>query len=84
MKKTGITINANNLFPVEKLKEYIKEALAVTDTLGPAIITKGNRPAYALIRLNDIEPEAVADRIKQARDSAKGSITTEYDKQEKI
>lgn len=85
MSKTTFTINAKTLFPIDKLKDCLKEAFAVSETIGPAIITKGNRPAYAIIRIRDNDPDsdpaaisrALAEQIDFARTSSKGHITTE-------
>lgn len=79
MPKTKLTINSKILFPIDKIKEHIKEAFAVSDTLGPAIITKGNRPAYAIIRIYDEKnvDHALAEQIAHARSAAKGTFTAE-------
>ena len=79
MPKIKMTINANTLFPISELKSRLKEVLKIADQIGPAIITKGNRPAYAVIRL-DIESElseVYAEQIALARANAKGKITSE-------
>lgn len=85
MSKTTFTINAKTLFPIDELKKHLKEALAVCDTLGPAIITKGNRPAYAVIRLDSERElhEAYIEQLALARANARGIIATESDEREK-
>lgn len=79
MPKTKLTINSKTLFPIDKIKEHIKEAFTVSDTLGPAIITKGNRPAYAIIRIGDDHDvdQTLAEEIAHARSASKGTFTTE-------
>jgi len=86
MSKTTFTINAKTLFPIDEIKKHIKEAFTVCDTLGPAIITKGNRPAYAVIRLdsNDEISDAMRDQLTLARANAKGKITVEPDGWKKL
>ena len=84
MSKTTFTINAKTLFPIDRLKDCLKEAFAVSETIGPAIITKGNRPTYAIVRIgeNDRHPDQselsqlLAEQIDLARVSSKGHITT--------
>ena len=79
MSKTTFTINAKTLFPIDKLKQHLKEAFTVSDTLGPAIITHNNRPAYAIVRIseNDDISQSLAEQIDLARRSSKGYITAE-------
>ena len=85
MPKTTFTINAKTLFPIDKLKDCLKEAFTVSETIGPAIITKGNRPAYAIVRIdeNGRHPnqnelrQLLAKQIDLARVSSRGKITTE-------
>ena len=72
MSKIRFTVNANALFPIGKLKNIPKEIFTAADRLGHAVITKDNRPAYALIPLN--ENDDLSDRIELAR-AAKGIIT---------
>ena len=84
MSKTIITINAKTLFPIDEIKKYLKEAFTVSETIGPAIITKGNRPAYAIVRIGDKDQysdpceinQLLAEQIDLARVSSKGHITT--------
>lgn len=84
MPKTKLTINAKTLFPVDKLKDHLCEALRVAKDLGSAIITQNNRPAYAIIRIDDDLNaddselnDRLAEQIIRARESAKGTLTTE-------
>ena len=79
MPKTKLTINSKTLFPIAEIKTRLKEAFTVSDTLGPAIITKGNRPAYAIIRIDDEHDvdHALAEQIAHARSASKGTFTTE-------
>ena len=87
MSKTTFTINAKTLFPIDKIKEHLKEAFTVSETLGPAIITKGNRPAYAIVRIDDNDlysdqdelRQYLADQIDLARVSSRGTVTTKSD-----
>ena len=84
MSKTTFTINAKTLFPIDKIREHLKEAFTVSETLGPAIITKGNRPAYAIVRIGNKDQypdqnelrQLLADQIDLARVSSRGIITT--------
>ena len=75
MSKIRFTVNANSLFPIGKLKNIPKEIFTIADQLGHAVITKDNRPAYALIPLNEIDD--LSDRIELARAAAKGKISVE-------
>lgn len=87
MPKVRITINANTLFPISDLKKHLKEAFTAAEKRGSAIITEKNRPAYALIRIDDNESntyinnkelsEALAEQIARVRSDAKGKLTTE-------
>ena len=83
MPKVRITINANTLFPISDLKKHLKEAFTAAEKLGSAIITEKNRPAYALIRINDnesknyVNSEELAEQIARVRSDAKGKLTTE-------
>lgn len=86
MPETKLTINSKILFPVEKLKEQLKEALKVARDLSPAIITQHNRPAYAIVRLDEAyavpkdnadKNDFLADQIKAAQKAANGKITFE-------
>lgn len=83
MSKVKITINANTLFPISDLKKHLKEVFTAAEKLGSAIITEKNRPAYALIRLDDnerkdyVSSEALAEQIARVRSDAKGKLTTE-------
>ncbi|MBQ3265949.1 MAG: hypothetical protein IJH07_09270 [Ruminococcus sp.] len=84
MPKTKLTINAKTLFPIDQLKKHLKEALAVCELFGSAIITQNNRPAYAIIRIDDDQRtdhrdlgNNLAEQIDLAHRSAKGNITTE-------
>lgn len=81
MPETKLTINSKILFPVEKLKEQLKEALKVARDLSPAIIIQHNRPAYAIVRLDEAyetsESDILSNQIKTAKDAAKGTITIE-------
>ena len=74
MSKIRFTVNANSLFPIGKLKNIPKEIFTAADRLGHAVITKDNRPAYALIPLN--ENDDLSDRIELAH-AAKGKITVD-------
>lgn len=84
MPETKLTINSKTLFPIEHLKENIKEALKIAKDLSPAIITQHNRPAYAIVRLDEAYPISQDDennllshQIKAAQATAKGKITFE-------
>ena len=84
MPETKLTINSKTLFPIEHLKENIKEALKIAKDLSPAIITQHNRPAFAIVRLDEAYPisqddenNLLADQIKAAQTTAKGRITFE-------
>ena len=86
MPETKLTINSKILFPVEKLREQLKEALKVARDLSPAIITQHNRPAFAIVRLDEAYPtpkdnadknDFLADQIKAAQKAANGKITFE-------
>ena len=81
MSKIKMTINAKTLFPISELKSRLKEALSIADQIGPAIITRGNRPAYAVSRLDsDSElSEAMYEHLSLACKRAKGNITCEND-----
>jgi hypothetical protein len=85
MSKTTFTINAKTLFPIDEIKKHIKEAFTIADQIGPAIITKGNRPAYAVIRLDSEGElsEAYSEQLDLARANARGIIATESDEREK-
>ncbi len=81
MPKTKLTINSKALFPIEHLKDQLREALKIAKDLSPAIITQHNRPAYAIVRLDKAyetgENDLLADQIKAARNTANGKITFE-------
>lgn len=86
MPETKLTINSKTLFPIEHLKENIKEALKIAKDLSPAIITQHNRPAYAIVRLDEAYPipldgsdenDLLKSQIKAAQATAKGKITVE-------
>lgn len=83
MPKVKITINANTLFPISDLKKHLKEAFTSAEKLGSAIITEKNRPAYALIRIDDNESnsyvniEAIAEQIARIRSDARGKLIIE-------
>lgn len=84
MPETKLTINSKTLFPIEHLKEQLKEALKIAKDLSPAIITEHNRPAFAIVRLDEAYPisqddenNLLADQIKAAQTTAKGRITFE-------
>ena len=81
MPETKRTINSKTLFPIEHLKDQLKEALKIAHDLSPAIITQHNRPAYAIVRLDEAyetgESDLLADQIKAARNTANGKITFE-------
>lgn len=86
MPETKLTINSKTLFPIEHLKEQLKEALKIARNLSPAIITQNNRPAYAIVRLDeayaipkdaDNKNDLLADQIKAAQKAANGTITFE-------
>ena len=86
MPETKLTINSKTLFPIEQLKEHLKEALKIAHDLSPAIITRHNRPAYAIVRLDEAYPtpkdstdtnELLTDQIKAAQKTANGKITFE-------
>jgi len=88
MHETKLTINSKTLFPIEHLKERLKEALKIARDLSPAIITQHNRPAYAIVRLDEayeqIDGELLADQIMAAKSAAKGTITIEQYRWEKL
>ena len=75
MSKIRFTVNANSIFPISKLKSLTKELFTAADRLGHAVITRDNRPAYALIPLN--ENDELSERIELARTAAKGKISVE-------
>ena len=86
MPETKLTINSNTLFPIDRLKDQIKEALKIAKVLSPAIITQNNRPAYAIVRLDKPYPltkggadqnDLLAEQIKSAHKTANGKITFE-------
>lgn len=86
MPETKLTINSKTLFPIEHLKEQLKEALIIARDLSPAIITRHNRPAYAIVRLDEAYAmskdstdtnELLNDQIKAAQKAANGTITFE-------
>ena len=86
MPETKLTINSKTLFPIEHLKEHLKEALKIARDLSPAIITQHNRPAYAIVRLDEAytipkdgadKDDLIADQIKAAQKAANGKITFE-------
>ncbi len=86
MPETKLTINSKTLFPIEHLKEHLKEALKIARNLSPAIITQHNRPAYAIVRLDEAYPtpkddddknDLLNDQIKAAQKAANGTITFE-------
>ena len=86
MPETKLTINSKTLFPIEHLKEQLKEALKIARDLSPAIITQHNRPAYAIVRLDEAYPipkdcadtnDLLNDQIKAAQKTANGTITFE-------
>lgn len=86
MPETKLTINSKTLFPIEHLKEQLREALKIARDLSPAIITQHNRPAYAIVRLDEAYPvskdeadksELLNDQIKAAQKAANGTITFE-------
>ncbi len=86
MPETKLTINSKTLFPIEHLKEQLKEALKIARDLSPAIITQHNRPAYAIVRLDEAYAipkdstdtnELLSDQIKAAQKAANGKITFE-------
>ena len=85
MPETKLTINSKTLFPIEHLREHLKEALKIARDLSPAIITQHNRPAYAIVRLDEAYPtpkdddknDLLADQIKAAQKAANGTITFE-------
>ena len=84
MPETKLTINSKTLFPIEHLKEQLKEALKIARDLSPAIITRHNRPAYAIVRLDEAYAipkdgtdtnTLINDQIKAAKKAANGKIT---------
>ena len=83
MSKTTFTINAKTLFPIDELKKHLKEAFTVSDTIGPAIITQNNRPAYAIVRIDETDQkpdpneisQLLAEQIDLARVLSRGTIT---------
>lgn len=86
MPETKLTINSKTLFPIEQLKEQLKEALKIAKDLSPAIITEHNRPAFAIVRLDAAYPisqdgsdenDLLKTQIKAAQATAKGKITFE-------
>ena len=86
MPETKLTINSKILFPIEHLKEHLKEALKIARDLSPAIITQHNRPAYAIVRLDEAYPiskndadknNLLAEQIEAAQMAANGKITFE-------
>ena len=85
MPETKLTINSKTLFPIEHLKEQLREALKIARDLSPAIITQHNRPAYAIVRLDEAYPmskdddknDLLTDQIKAAQKAANGTITFE-------
>lgn len=86
MPETKLIINSKILFPIEHLTEQLKEALKISKDLSPAIITRHNRPAYAIIRLDEAYAipkdstdtnDLLADQIKAAQKAANGKITFE-------
>ncbi|MBQ7218426.1 MAG: hypothetical protein IJS27_02880 [Ruminococcus sp.] len=82
MSKIRFTVNANSLFPISKLKNLPKEIFSVADRLGHAVITRDNRPAYALIPLK--ENDNLSERVEFARALAKGNIAVDSSWQEKL
>lgn len=85
MPETKLTINSKTLFPIEHLKEQLKEALKIAHELSPAIITQHNRPAYAIVRLDEAyaipkdndKNDLLTEQIKAAQRAASGTITFE-------
>lgn len=86
MPETKLTINSKALFPIEHLKEHLKEALKIAKELSPAIITRNNRPAYAIVRLDKAyattkdcadKDNLLKNQIKAAHETANGKITFE-------
>ena len=79
MSKTKLTVNSKTLFPIEQLKDQFKEALNIAKDLSPAIITQNNRPAYAIVRIDDDHniDRALAEQIALARSASKGTLTIE-------
>ena len=86
MPETKLTINSKTLFPIEHLKDQLKEALKIAHDLSPAIITQHNRPAYAIVRLDEAyaipkddtdKDDILTNQIKAAQKAANGTITFE-------
>lgn len=50
MPTVYINVNINTLFPIESLKDHLKEAFRTTDKNGYSVIIHNNCPAYAILK----------------------------------
>lgn len=50
MPTVYINININTLFPIENLKDHLKEAIRMTKKNGYSVIVQNNQPAYAILK----------------------------------